>query len=228
MGNFVPAVGMVGGAIMMIGTMFNPPTKVSRVKFEVENKREELQSSLLKISSDLTSIGKNLSTMKSLAMETFEIVVDLKYKEGIDLIDSSYNIFLKGLKNFEKTHTRFTGFIMELETKADLSFKEENIRELLTKAAKSKGKQRAKHLATYIFIVRAKFLQIVTAYYLYDEDTERVEEEFAAFNRDVKILQVMHEKIFGEAFQPREPFNWEGQARKVACVSEMCSQLVPL
>ena len=158
---------MVGGALAMIGTILNPTdNKLSHEK--------ELQSSLETISSDLTTMEKNLSTMKSLATETFEIVVDLKYKEGIDLISSSYNIFLKGLKNFEKTHSRFTGFIVELETKADLSFKDQNIRELLTKVAETKGKQSAKHLATHVFITRAKFLQIVTAYYLYDGGGGRV------------------------------------------------------
>ena len=43
--------------------------------------------------------------MKGIATETYDVVVDIKYKEGIDLIDSNYDVFLRGLKNYDKAHS---------------------------------------------------------------------------------------------------------------------------
>ena len=84
--------------------------------------------------------------MKGIATETYDVVVDIKYKEGIDLIDSNYDVFLRGLKNNDKAHGRFSGFIIELETKASLGFKQQNIRELLEKVLKSRRRYQAKYL----------------------------------------------------------------------------------
>ena len=227
-GSFIPGVGLVGGALKLASNVLNPVTEPCTESSDLKSMRCELQSSISSISSDLKTIDKGIGALKSIATETYEMVVDIKHKEGIDLIDSNYDVFLKGLKNYEKAHSRFSGFIVELETKASMSFKEQNIRELLMKVKKNRGKAHAKHLASYVFIVRAKYLQIVTAFYLYDNDTERVEEEFQSFNCDVKQLQKIHKELIGEEFQPREPLDWELNERKVPCVYEGCSEDIPL
>ena len=217
---------MIGGALTMAGDFLDPAVKLSDLK----SMRCNLQSSLSGIASDLKTLDNGIAPLKDIAKESYEILVDLKYKEGLDLIDSSYVVFLRGLKNYDKSHSRFSAYIVELETKASLSFKEQNIKELLHKVLKTKGKVQAKHLASYIFVVRAKYLQIVTAFYLYDEELERVEEEFESFNNDVKQLQEIHKQLFAEEFQPREPLTWEfvGLPDKVPCVFEDCDEEVPL
>ena len=215
---------MIGGALKLAGSVCNPSTEDS----DLTSMRCELQSTISSISSDLKTIDINIGAMKGIATETNEMVVDIKYKEGIDFIDSNYDVFLMGLKNYEKTHSRFSSFIVELETKARVSFKQENIQQLLEKVAKSRGKAYAKQLASYVLIVRAKYLQIITAFYLYDNDTERVEEEFKSFNNDVNQLQNIHKQLFDEVFEPREPLGWENVKRKVPCVHEGCNIKVPL
>ena len=215
---------MIGGALKLAGSVFNPSTDDT----DLTSMRCELQSTISSISSDLKTIDTDIGALKGIATETNEMVVDIKYKEGIDFIDSNYDVFLKGLKNYEKTHSRFSSFIVELETKASMSFKQQNIQQLLLKVSKTRGKAYAKQLASYVLIVRAKYLQIITAFYLYDNDTERVEEEFKSFNNDVNQLQKIHKEIFDEVFEPREPLSWEHIKRKVPCVHEGCSIKVPL
>ena len=63
---------------------------------------------------------------------------------------------------------------------------------------------------------------------MYDNDMERVEDEFESFNNDVKQLQAIHKELFSEAFQPREPLAWELVGRKVPCVKENCDEYIPL
>ena len=208
----------------MAGNALDPAAKLSDLK----TMRSDFQSSISGIASDLKTIDNGVDTLKNIATESYEILVDLKYKEGLDLIDSSYVVFLKGLKNYDKSHGRFSSYIVELETKASLSFKQQNIRDLLYKVEKTRGRIQAKHLASYIFIVRAKYLQIVTAFYIYENDTERVEEEFESFNNDVKQLQAIHKELFDEEFQPREPLAWELIEREVPCPAEDCSNEFPL
>ena len=219
----------------MCSTLLDPPPKLSDLKMESENLRQELkhasgatreclfqaldavkekivdevkcdvQSSLGSLSTDMGTLDKDLHMMKSLNTKIYELVVDLTYKDGIDLIDSTYQFFLKGLNNFNKTHSHLASFIAELESKAGLSFKARNIAMYLKKVTKTRGRMEAQHLVSYILVVRAKFLQIVTAFYLYDNDMERVELEFRSFNRDVKKLQKIHEELFEESFHPQVP-----------------------
>ena len=201
----------------MAGECLNPTAKRSDIK----SMRCELQSSLTGISSDLKTIDNDIDILKDLATESYEMLVEINYKKGLNLINSSYHVFLKGLRNYEKTHNEVSGFIFELQTNADTTFKEHNIRELLNKVAKNRGTENAKYLATYVFLVRAKYLQIVTAYYCYDNDKERVEVEFESFKKDVMQLQEIHKELFDVEFCPREPL-------KIPCVSENCSKKFPL
>ena len=59
-------------------------------------------------------------------------------------------------------------------------------------------------LATYIFVVRAKYLQLLTAFYLFNNVTEKVEQEFQLFQEDVEELQRIHKKVFKVEFAPQD------------------------
>ena len=133
---------MIGGALKLASNVLNPDTELSDTK----SMRSELQSTMVDISSDLKSLDIGIDNLKSIATESYEILVDLKYKEGLDLIDSNYDVFLKGLKNYGRAHNQFSGFLVELQTKANLSFRSQNIIELLSKVQQTRGLARAKHL----------------------------------------------------------------------------------
>ena len=67
---------MVGGALKLASNVFNPDTELSDIK----SMRRELQSTMTDISSDLKSIDSGIDTLKTIATETYEMVVDLKHK----------------------------------------------------------------------------------------------------------------------------------------------------
>ena len=90
----------------------------------------------------------------------------------------------------------------ELETKAGCSFTAENLEQYLTRVSDLRGKQEAKDLATYVFIVRCKYLHLLTAFYLYLNDTARVDNEFVAFEKDVETLKAIHRRVLSEEFAP--------------------------
>ena len=72
---------MIGGALKLASNVLNPDTELSDIK----SMRSELQSTMIDISSDLKSIDSGIDTLKTIATETYEMVVDLKHKEGLDL-----------------------------------------------------------------------------------------------------------------------------------------------
>ena len=116
---------------------------------------------------------------------------------------------------------------MELETRASLSFEPQNVTELLNKVMKNRGRVQAKWLASYLFIVWAKYLQIITAFCLHDNDVERAEEEFDNFKRDVKHLQESYKELFAEELQPSTPLTWGLIDKKVPCADEWCYEVIP-
>ena len=74
----------------------------------------------------------------------------------------------------------------------------------LTKVAKYRGSDEAMKLATYVFIVRTKYLQLVAAFYLFMNDTDKAAAEFRLYQEDFEELQQIHEKVFQVEFSPQE------------------------
>ena len=242
-GTCVPAVGMVGGAMKMCSNILDPSAKLSHLKAESEklakmleassdSLREQLKTamdvsqkninaeiqcqlemSLRGMTEDLKKIDNDLGPMKDLGRDTYQLVVDIRYKEGMDMIDSAYQVFLRGSKYFKTTHNLLSNYIFELETKAGCTFGSDNIEMYLKRVASIKGHQEAMKLATYVFVVRAKYLQLVTAFYLFINETEKVEQEFKSFEDDVKELERIHKKVFNVDFAPQDLANTA--ARKI-------------
>ena len=233
-GYCAPAVGMVGGAMKMASNILDPPPKLSHLKEErqkLENMLEgssdlireqirksieisernitmeiqtQFEQSMKVMSSDLKTIETELGPIKNLGRETFDLVLDIRYKQGIEMIDSAYQSFLRGASNFKTTHSLLGNFIFELETMAGCTFNRDNIETYLAKAAKSRGSDEAMKLATYVFIVRTEYLQLVTAFYLFMNDTDKADAEFRLYQEDFEELQQIHEKVFQVEFSPQE------------------------
>ena len=69
----------------------------------------------------------------------------------------------------------------------------------------AQGADLAKNATSYIIVVRSKYLQIITAYYIYQNDFVRIEKEFALFNEFFEGLMAIHMDVFGVKFEPPEP-----------------------
>ena len=91
---------------------------------------------------------------------------------------------------------------------ANDSFRPENVKNYLRALSEAKGAEVAKNIPAYIMIVRAKYLQMTTAFYIYKNDTIRVEKEFTWFNEFFERLRDIHVSIFNEELAPpKETFD---------------------
>ena len=67
---------------------------------------------------------------------------------------------------------------------------------------KNDGVEMCEQVMNYVFIVRAKYLQLITAYLIFKEDTERVGKEFEKFNDHHNQTLCIYQKVVGETYTP--------------------------
>ena len=119
------------------------------------------------MSQDLTSIQAELTEAGELLRQTYSLVKDLRYKKGMELIESTYQTFLNGSHNLDGTLEVLTYYMTELETLANDNFRPERIGLYLRAISGSQGPETARNCSGHILTVRAKYLQMVTAFYIY-------------------------------------------------------------
>ena len=157
--------------------------------------RKEIQSSAIVICKDMTKIESDLSEVKNVVRQTYSLVVDSRYKDGIEKVDAAFQNFVKGSHNLEVTFASLANFMFELETHAIQSLNTEKIAAYLKAIKQTEEDAICEQVFQYILVVRAKYLQISSAYYIYKQDAQRVTNEFESFNRDFNELQRVYQNI---------------------------------
>ena len=228
----IPVVGALGGALRIGGIVLNPPTKLADLTKQSEdikkkiddtteiyqaNLKSELQivqdqmketlqthiqTSFTNISQDLKKINEDLQTTMDLVHKSYEIILDQRYKQGIEKIEAAHTNLLMGSHNLNQQLPLLENFMFELQTSAVANFKPTKVQQYLKEILKVQGIDMAKIIFNYIIIVRAKYLQIVSIYYSHANDTVRIEKEFQSFNTDFEELEIVHSKLFGEKYDP--------------------------
>ena len=176
----------------MGSSVLDPKPKLSDI-------RKELQKSYLSMSTDLRKIDNELIFMKGLVHKAFMLSLDARYKSGFERVESSYKTFLNGAKNLKVTLENISAFIFELETEANHCFNLEHIESYLSMSSELRSLDESKDIFRYIVFVRAKYLQMVVAFYLYKNDIARVEAEFHAFNDFFEEIVAMYLENLGKS-----------------------------
>jgi hypothetical protein len=111
-------------------------------------------------------------------------------------VDAAYAVFLRvGFKGFQQ-------FAFELQTKAAKSLDPKRIEEYLAMINQEQGRDMCQVVMQYIIVVMAKYLQMMVAYWIHNEDLDQVTAEYDEFNRHVKELLASFKEVTGEELQP--------------------------
>ena len=68
----------------------------------------------------------------------------------------------------------------------------------------------------YIVIVLGKYLQMMSSYYIFKEDSERVTAQFEQFNSHFQKYSEIFEKITGRKYKPGEEISYKKPTAKVS------------
>ena len=160
LGDWIPGVGLIGGALELGSSILNPQPDLSDLQKKLEdietgmNSQNEtvrellqkghadiadqinqsnekhfqdiqgaMQDSFSSISSELKDIENDLAVATLWIRNTYLLVQDIRYKQGMEMIESQYQTFLNGSHNLKGTLERFTYFIAEFEGLAGANFR---------------------------------------------------------------------------------------------------------
>ena len=202
LGTVVPFVGIVGGALKMGAGFMGMKSKNEEIS--MEDLQTELQDSFSEVNNDIKEINQELGCMKNLVTGTYEIAVNLEFKQDIEMVESSFRTFLKGSHDMQGVMEELKAYIYELNTKADQSLDPAKLQNYLHILKGFRGNETAKIAFNYCLIVKAKYLSLVTAYYLFQMDDERVENEYVEFNDHLGELISFYAELFEEDFSAED------------------------
>ena len=167
--------------------------------------RETLQNSASELATEMESIERELQLTKKLVHYTYNLVVDIRYKDGIEKIDSAHKVFIKGARNLGTTFNEMQSYIFEMQTAAEQCFAPQNIRGYLQSIKVTNDLDVCQNVAQYIVIAESKYLQMMTAYSVYLKDFDRATQQFQLFNEQYKLICQEFEKEFNCEFKPDVP-----------------------
>jgi len=143
------------------------------MSFDMKTK-EDLQKTFNIFNKRLSDIENETKEIKEIAKKTQSLVEDILYKEGIEKIDAAFETLMNGANNLPLTLRSFDNYIAELQTNANQYLKPERIMEYLESLVKKKEFEKCVAFFTYVIATRAKYLQLLSIYYIYQNDRERV------------------------------------------------------
>ena len=150
------------------------------------------------ISNEMKTLESDVKELKDMITATFELIVDQRYKDGIESIEAAYQTFLDGANNMKATLASFEYYIVELQTNFNQHLKPDKIEEYLRIIKNHYGPEMCHQMFNYILVVKSKYLQIMTIYYIHKKDVGRITCDYERFNEHYFDLKERMEKVLAE------------------------------
>ena len=191
LGGFVPGLSILGGACRMGSTMLKPVPTI-----------DDLNRTTQALSEELKGVKKELQDVDLILSQTFEIVKDVRYKDGIEMVDSSFKTYLNGSKNIEQTLSHMESYIFEMQSLAEKSLNPIKVRDYLQIMMANSSTVTCQKTVESILLTKMKYLTMTLSFYFAKEDFERVGIEFQNFNDEYQEICLMFEKEFNYILKP--------------------------
>ena len=150
------------------------------------------------ISREMRNIEVDVKELKDLVSATFSLIVDQRYKDGIECIEAAYQTFLDGANNLEGTLASFDYYIVEMQTNFNQHLKPGKIDEYFKLILRQHGPEMCREMFDYILVVKGKYLQMMTVYYIFKNDISRVQTNFERFNEHYFELKERLDKTLAD------------------------------
>jgi len=94
----VPFAGVIGGAAKIGSAVQNPRPSLTDLIRAHQSIKAKIQNTASEMAQEMKSIQENLELTKKIVHETYNMVADTRYKDGLEIIDSAYVVFMNGAK----------------------------------------------------------------------------------------------------------------------------------
>ena len=96
----------------------------------MESLRKEMKEDCKKIAPEIQSLSAEVSTLMSKIEETYTEVVDLKYRQGIERIEASHQVYTDRISvNLEDWVSKFDRLELEMEAEFRLYTNSQRVRQ---------------------------------------------------------------------------------------------------
>jgi len=168
---------------------------VGEIKVEFAEVRADMKRIFSEVGESSNKMTLEMSKLRDLISRTFQIVVDNRFKDGIETVDSAYNVFLRiGFKDFQQ-------YAFELQTCADKNLDPQRVKEYLVIIYQEQGFAVTQATMEYILAVTSKYLQMLVAYSIFKEDPDQVADHFEQFNRNFEQMCRAFKEVTNQTFK---------------------------
>ena len=153
--------------------------------------REAVLDALNGTNEKLDEIKSMLSDIAAMTKSSFELVVDIRFKEGVEKIAAAYTVFLDVSSSQEawETHMQqFESHVWEYKKDYALYMDPKRLEEYLNTLAGQNGFTKMSNALEFILTTEAQYLHLMVHFHSYKEDQEAVTRQFESFNEHVEFL----------------------------------------
>ena len=188
---FVPGLCILQGACKLGSVALNPAPSLHDLNRQTKD-----------LSNEIKCIKTELQDVKSILAKTFEVVRDVRYKDGIEKIDSSFKTYLDGSNNISQTFCHLEGFIFEMQSIAEQSLNSGKILEYLQVMKANSNKVECQKMIEYVLLVKMKYLIMTSSFYIFKKDFNRVAIEYENFNDEYQEILELFKTEFDSILEP--------------------------
>lgn len=153
--------------------------------------KEEVQSSFKLIADDMKKLETDMSDVKRLAIEC-------RFLDGIEKVDAAFKTFIRGANNMDLTLCNLAFHITELQIVAEQSLNPTRISTYLNAIKETESIEVFEQAFSYVACTKARYLQLMCAYYIFKNDPDRVGLEFEFFNREFIEIHDIYQTMIAE------------------------------
>jgi len=209
----VPGNVLLGGVLALGTEYLSPSNSMEDISTELKCVNQQLQNIssnnedvskasqkvaeeiLVKLEDQIEDTRHDLRNIKTSIDETLLLVTDQKYKDGLETIDSAYEVFIQESESGQ--FKEFEHYSFHLKTMAKKYLSLAQVTEYLTIVFGKGGQDRVQNVMDNILVARAKVVLIFVYYNMMKQEKEKVKEYFHSFTKDYEQYVDMFEKVTG-------------------------------
>ena len=168
----------------------------------------------------LDEIKSMLSDIAAMTKSSFELVVDIRFKEGVEKIAAAYTVFLDVSTSQEawETHMQqFENYVWEYKSANALYMEPRLLKKYLNTLAGQNGLTKMSNALEFILATEAQYLHLMVHFHSYKEDQEAVTRQFESFNNHVEFLNVVAAREFLRIIPNQTVSVFQGRYKMTNC-----------